>query len=66
MNQIQEVGCGEILITSIDSDGTKKGLNIDLLSYVKNIKTSVPLIFSGGIGRIEHISEFIKIFQMRH
>ncbi len=62
MNQIQEVGCGEILITSIDSDGTKKGLNIDLLSYVKNIKTSVPLIFSGGIGRIEHISEFIKIF----
>ena len=58
----QEVGCGEILITSIDSDGTKKGLNIDLLTYIKNIKTSVPLIFSGGVGSIEHITEFMRFF----
>jgi len=62
INQIQEVGCGEILITSIDSDGTKKGLNLDLLSYIKSIKTTVPLIFSGGIGNLEHVSEFLKIF----
>ena len=62
INQIQDVGCGEILITSIDSDGTKKGLNLDLLSHIKSIKTTVPLIFSGGIGNLEHIGEFLKIF----
>ena len=33
INRVQEIGCGEILITSIDSDGTKKGLNMELISF---------------------------------
>jgi cyclase len=62
VKQIQEVGCGEILITSIDSDGTKKGLNYDLLEYIKSLEISVPLIISGGVGNISHVSDFMKIF----
>lgn len=62
INRVQEIGCGEILITSIDSDGTKKGLNMELISFLKKTKITVPLIFSGGIGRLNHITELLQIF----
>ncbi|MBI1754682.1 imidazole glycerol phosphate synthase cyclase subunit [Candidatus Azambacteria bacterium] len=51
-------GAGELLITSMDSDGTKKGYDLQLLKTVAE-QVSVPLIASGGAGTKEHIKEAI-------
>lgn len=52
-------GVGEIFLTSIDNEGTKKGFDIELISQINNI-SNVPLISSGGAGRLEDIEELIK------
>lgn len=49
-------GAGEILLTSMDADGTKKGFDTELLKAVKRI-TNVPVIASGGCGSLEHFYE---------
>jgi cyclase len=49
-------GAGELLLTSIDRDGTKSGYDIDLLRAVADAVT-VPLIASGGVGTLEHLYE---------
>ena len=49
-------GIGEILLTSIDRDGTLKGADIDLVKNIKKV-INVPLIVSGGISKIQHIDE---------
>jgi cyclase len=51
-----ELGAGEILITSIDREGTRKGYDIDLICQVSQA-VSVPVIASGGMGCIEHMIE---------
>jgi len=55
----QERGCGEILFTSMDHDGTKGGFAIEALSKLNEI-LSIPLIASGGAGNIEHFREVFK------
>ena len=52
-------GAGEILLTSMDKDGTKAGYDIDLLSEVTE-KINIPVIASGGVGSLEHLSDGIK------
>ncbi len=54
-----ESGAGEIVLNSIDTDGVKKGFDIEMLSEVCKI-VSVPVIASGGAGGID---DFIKLFQ---
>ena len=49
-----ELGAGEILLTSIDKEGLKKGMDIDLLKGVRE-KVNVPIVFSGGVGKVEDI-----------
>lgn len=51
--EIQERGCGEIVLNCMDYDGTKSGTNIDILKNLAN-NLSVPIIASGGIGSIAH------------
>ncbi len=51
-------GAGEILLTSMDKDGTKSGYDIDLLKNVTS-KLSIPTIASGGAGNLEHLYEGI-------
>lgn len=51
------LGAGEILLTSIDTDGTKKGFNVELTKKVSQ-KVSVPVIASGGAGKL---SDFAKV-----
>ena len=51
-----DLGAGEILLTSMDRDGTKAGYDIDLLRAVGDA-VSVPLIASGGVGTLEHLCE---------
>jgi len=56
INKAQELGVGEILLTSMDKDGTKSGFDINLLSEVSKFVT-VPVIASGGVGKLEHFYE---------
>lgn len=54
-----ELGAGEILLTSMDADGTKNGFDIDLTQKVSEI-TSVPIIASGGCGSLKDFEEVFK------
>ena len=56
LNVVQQAGCGEILLRSIDRDGTSNGLDVNSLNELPEV-TSVPVILSGGIGKASHISE---------
>jgi len=57
---MEEMGAGEILLTSMDRDGTKKGYDLDLTKNVSN-SVSIPVIASGGVGNLEHLYQGIKI-----
>jgi cyclase len=59
VRKIEDLGVGEILLTSIDKEGTKKGFDLKLIEEVNNI-VSVPLIVSGGAGNSDHIEHVIK------
>ncbi|MGO4690991.1 imidazole glycerol phosphate synthase subunit HisF [Glaciibacter sp. 2TAF33] len=48
-----ELGAGELLVNSIDADGTKQGFDTELIRLMRQIST-VPVIASGGAGRVEH------------
>ena len=52
-------GAGEILLTSMDKDGTKTGYDIELLNIVTK-SISIPVIASGGAGNLEHLYKAIK------
>ncbi len=58
--QAAELGAGEILLTSMDCDGTKDGYDLELTQAVTNA-VNIPVIASGGAGKLEHFYEvFIK------
>ena len=50
------LGAGEILLTSMDRDGTESGYDLDLIRAVGEV-TNVPVIASGGVGTLEHLRE---------
>lgn len=56
VKQAQQLGVGEILLTSVDREGTRKGFDIDLLQAVSG-KVNLPIIASGGFGELKHASE---------
>jgi len=58
--RMTEMGAGEILLTSMDRDGTKIGFNLELTRAVSDA-VSVPVIASGGVGALEHLSDGIRI-----
>jgi imidazole glycerol-phosphate synthase subunit HisF len=51
-------GAGEILLTSMDRDGTREGFDIELLNAISDV-VNVPVIASGGAGKLDHFSEAI-------
>ena len=53
-----EHGAGEILLTSVDNEGTGKGFNVELIEIVSK-EVNVPIIASGGMGKVSHIVEAI-------
>lgn len=57
--EVVELGAGEILLTSMDRDGTKKGFDIDFLKEL-TASVSVPVIASGGAGTKEHFLDAFK------
>jgi imidazole glycerol-phosphate synthase subunit HisF len=56
---VTKKGAGELLITSMDRDGTGEGFDLDLLKEITS-KVSVPVIASGGVGTLEHLVEGVK------
>ncbi len=54
--EMEERGAGEILLTSMDRDGTKDGYDIELTRTISE-RTAIPVIASGGVGTLEHLYE---------
>jgi cyclase len=57
--KVAAYGAGEILLTSMDRDGTKSGFNIDLTRAIAD-SVSIPVIASGGVGTLEHMVEGVR------
>ena len=60
VKKMESLGAGEILLTSMDRDGTKKGYDLDLTKKVSNL-INIPVIASGGVGNLEHLHQGFKI-----
>ncbi len=58
--QMAEYGAGEILLTSMDRDGTKSGFDLQLTRAVSDA-VSVPVIASGGVGNLDHLADGVSI-----
>ena len=58
--KMESLGAGEILLTSMDRDGTKKGYDLDLTKRVSKL-IKLPVIASGGVGNLEHLYQGFKI-----
>lgn len=57
--KVYSLGAGEILLTSMDTDGTKNGFDLPLLNAVTEV-IDIPVIASGGCGKLEHFSEVFE------
>ena len=60
VKKMESLGAGEILLTSMDRDGTKKGYDLDLTKKVSN-SVNIPIIASGGVGNLEHLYQGLRI-----
>lgn len=58
VNQVADLGAGEILLNSVDRDGSRIGYDLELLQQV-SMAVSIPVIACGGVGRVSHLSEGI-------
>jgi cyclase len=56
---MQSLGAGEILLTSMDQDGQKRGFDLALTRAVTDV-LEIPLIASGGVGNLQHLAEGVK------
>ena len=58
--KMEECGAGELLVTSMDRDGTQVGYDIDLMSKISS-NINIPVIASGGVGNLDHLVDGIKL-----
>ena len=58
--KMEDSGAGELLVTSMDRDGTQVGYDIQLMSKI-SLKINIPLIASGGVGNLDHLVDGIKL-----
>jgi cyclase len=58
--QVEELGAGEIVLTSMDADGTKDGYDLEITAAVASA-VSIPVVASGGAGRPEHLADAVTI-----
>ena len=59
-SNMEQRGAGELLVTSMDKDGTKQGFDLELMKAI-NDKVNIPIIASGGVGSLEDLYNGIKI-----
>ncbi len=57
--QMEENGAGELLVTSMDKDGTQSGYDVELMKKISS-NVNIPVIASGGVGTLDHLVEGIK------
>ena len=53
------MGAGEILLTSVDQEGTGKGFDLELIKKITS-KVNIPVISSGGMGELNHLDDAVK------
>jgi cyclase len=58
--KMENSGAGELLVTSMDRDGTKIGYDIELMSNISS-SVNIPIIASGGVGNLDHLVDGIKL-----
>jgi len=58
--QVEQLGAGEIVLTSMDRDGTKDGYDLEMTAAVSDA-VSIPVVASGGAGRPEHLADAVLI-----
>jgi imidazole glycerol-phosphate synthase subunit HisF len=58
--QAVDLGAGEILLTSVDQEGTRKGFDVELVRAVSET-VNVPVIASGGMGSIQHLLDVVQV-----
>ena len=56
VKKVEKLGAGEILLTSMDQDGTREGYDLELTRAVSNA-VKIPVIASGGVGGLKHLAE---------
>jgi cyclase len=61
--ELEQLGAGELMVTSIDQEGTKKGFDMELVKQISEL-VSIPVIASGGAGNINHVLEVAKESQV--
>ena len=57
--EAEDLGVGEILIISVDNEGTLKGFDLKLINSIMN-RVTVPVIACGGLGKLDHVTDLIK------
>ncbi len=57
--EVEDLGAGEILLTSMDRDGTKEGFDLDLTEKISE-SVNIPVIASGGVGTLDHFVDGVK------
>lgn len=57
---MEEYGAGEILLTSMDRDGTREGFDLDLTRAISEA-VGIPVIASGGVGNLEHLAQGVSV-----
>ena len=60
VKKAETLGAGEILLTSMDRDGTKEGYDLELVNKASNL-VNIPVIASGGVGNLDHLYQGFKI-----
>ena len=58
--KMEDKGAGELLVTSMDRDGTQIGYDVDLMKNISS-KVNIPIIASGGVGNLDHLVDGIKV-----
>ena len=58
-SKMENCGAGELLVTSMDKDGTQSGYDIELMKQISS-NVNIPVIASGGVGTLDHLAEGIK------
>ena len=58
--KMESCGAGELLVTSMDRDGTQIGYDIELMSNI-SAKVNIPIIASGGVGNLDHLVDGVKL-----
>ena len=58
-SKMEKSGAGELLVTSMDKDGTQSGYDIELMQKISSM-VNIPVIASGGVGTLDHLVDGIK------